>query len=384
MYNATQLGQLVKENPKPLRDYKLNQFEKFSLFEYPTWKRLKANGSPKSDYMPFNKLSVIKQPQSGLEVKMFTKLDSDKYINVERSYGVSPKHVTLTEAFNNAGVAIEVKANVKVKEPVVVRFEFDELNQSLLDHNLIVAQENSEVTVVFDYVDSYGNGYHNGVTKVHVEKNAKVTLIQLQNFKDTTTHIHSTVTLIGEEGEMHYKTIDLGAETLATDYSVYLEGREAKSYVDTIYLGDGQRKLDLSYNVYHKGIRTISKILTHGALLDEARKIFRGNLNFLRGAKKSAGSETEYVILLDKRVKADSIPALLCDEDDVQGEHAASAGQINEEQLFYLMSRGLSELEAKKLIIHASFAPVIDELPTTVLKERIENELNRRLINELH
>ncbi len=114
--------------------------------------------------------------------------------------------------------------------------------------------------------------------------------------------------------------------------------------------------------------------------MDHARKIFRGNLKFERGSTKSAGEESEYVLLLDENVRSDALPALLCDEDDVSGEHAASAGQVDEDQLFYLMSRGFNLKEAKKLVIHGSFTPVIDRVGIDSIQERIEAELERRLL----
>jgi Fe-S cluster assembly scaffold protein SufB len=115
--------------------------------------------------------------------------------------------------------------------------------------------------------------------------------------------------------------------------------------------------------------------------MDESKKVFRGNLDFKTGAKRSKGIEEEYVILLDPNVKSDSLPALMCDEDDVQGEHAASAGQIDKNKLFYLMTRGLSEREAKKLIVEAQFKPIIDNIPIENLRNIINSEISRRLTN---
>ena len=130
----------------------------------------------------------------------------------------------------------------------------------------------------------------------------------------------------------------------------------------------------------HRGARSISKIDTKGVLLDRAKKVFNGKLDFKRGARHSKGEEEEYVILLDPTVKSDSIPALLCEEDDVEGAHAVSAGQINEDKLFYLMSRGLDERESKKLIVEASFRPIIDKIPIEDLRREVKDEIERRLI----
>ena len=87
------------------------------------------------------------------------------------------------------------------------------------------------------------------------------------------------------------------------------------------------------------------------------------------------------MLLLDKGVKSDAVPLLLCREDDVQGNHAASAGQVDETQLFYLMSRGFSYSEALKLLVEASFRPVLERIPNTRLREAIDAEIHRRLVN---
>ena len=131
----------------------------------------------------------------------------------------------------------------------------------------------------------------------------------------------------------------------------------------------------------HKGVRSLSNIETKGVLMDESRKVFRGNLYFKKGARASKGVEGEYVLLLDPKVKSDSIPGLFCEEDDVQGEHAASAGQMDKDKLFYLMSRGLSERESKKLIVEASFRPVIDKIPLISMRDMLMEEIERRLLD---
>jgi Fe-S cluster assembly scaffold protein SufB len=152
--------------------------------------------------------------------------------------------------------------------------------------------------------------------------------------------------------------------------------------LSSIYFGDGNRIIDLNYLINHIGRRTISNIETKGALKDRAKKVFRGTIDFKLGASRSKGIEEEYALLLDKEVKASSVPLLLCSEDDVEGQHAASAGQIDNEKLFYIMSRGISEKEAKKFIVEASFAPVIDKVPCEDLRDVIRDEIQRRLVDD--
>jgi Fe-S cluster assembly protein SufD len=202
----------------------------------------------------------------------------------------------------------------------------------------------------------------------------------MQDFSDYVLHIDNTVATIAKDAKVTYNSIDLGGHVVVTDYTAYMDGDGSGSESRTAYLGSGKRRLDIGFNLFHTGKHTESLIRTKGALLGESRKIFRGNMKFERGSKRSTGSESEYVLLLDKRVHSDAIPALLCDEDDVQGEHAASAGQVNDNQLYYLMSRGFSKKEAMKLIIHGNFAEFMDSLPSEAYRNYIDEELNRRLV----
>jgi Fe-S cluster assembly scaffold protein SufB len=139
------------------------------------------------------------------------------------------------------------------------------------------------------------------------------------------------------------------------------------------------QRMDLSFTMNHIGANTESVIESKGALDGNAKKVFRGNLQFEQGAAKSVGRERETVMLLDERVHAESIPALLCAEDDVIGEHAASIGRVDQQKLFYLMSRGLTMAAAKKLVVKAAFEEVLAEAATVNLRDEIEALIDRRL-----
>ncbi len=272
---------------------------------------------------------------------------------------------------------------VVVEAPIVLQLEMNKENPLLLDRHTIIAGEGSTVTLVLDYSDDGSAVYHNGLLNIIAEQNAHIHVVKIQNLSDDSTHIYGGLSLLGRDANVRFNSIDLGAKLTVTDYSTYLHEENSQSVVNSIYLGEGKSKLDLGYNIYHKGRRTESDITVKGALLDETRKVFRGNLYFAKGAVKAKGAEQEYVILLNEKVRADSIPALLCDEDDVQGEHAASAGQVDADKLFYLMSRGLTEKEAKQLIIMASFATVIEQLPIEGLKERIHKTVGEKLTQDM-
>ena len=118
-----------------------------------------------------------------------------------------------------------------------------------------------------------------------------------------------------------------------------------------------------------------------GALSGKCDKIFRGTLDFQRGSKGSVGRELEEVVILSEGTRNRSVPLMLSGEDDVDGHHAVSVGRLDEEKIFYLMSRGLDKAEAERLIVEAAFNPVVEKIADENLRDEIAAEIQRRLAN---
>ena len=296
--------------------------------------------------------------------------------------GLGRKFTDFVEKSHNCGIYLNIPKYVKFDEPIKVNFRMDNEDSSVIDNNIIIVGEESEVTIVFDYeTQNEFRGFHNGMTRILAKENSIVNIIKIQRMNDVSQNFDTNMAFVKSNGKINWTSVELGSNISGSSYTTYLNEEASESELNSIYLGDGARKLDLEYSMIHKGIRSMSNIRTHGVLMDESKKVFRGNLDFKTGAKRSKGIEEEYVILLDPNVKSDSLPALMCDEDDVQGEHAASAGQIDKNKLFYLMTRGLSEREAKKLIVEAQFKPIIDNIPIENFRNIINSEISRRLTN---
>lgn len=351
-----------------LNDIKINELK---INEVPSYNKAFINNSSFNDV-------VVKKMNSSFRFSENLKY----YVNKEESYGVSEEFVALGEKLYNTGIFVHVPKNTKLEEPIRLEYRLDEENPVVIDNNIIVIEENSEAAIVIDYTTLDGvEAFHNGVTKVYAKEGASVNIIKIQMLNEKSLHFDSHVAFSGYGAKVNWIQVELGAKNSITNYVNNLNEENSEANISSIYLADGDRNIDLSYLMNHKGRRSISNIETRGALKDKAKKVFRGTLDFKLGASRSKGSEEEYAILLDKTVKSDAIPLLLCSEDDVEGQHAASAGQIDSDKLFYLMSRGLDEKEAKKLIVEASFNPIIDKIPLEDLREIIEEEIHRRLVN---
>lgn len=376
-----------------------NKRHSYDTMPYPKWKRLGTILEP--EVISHNKPVVnIRKPDSWKDVRLnkitctqsdlldiyYHPYDAELKEFEALNYGCDKKYVYEGETAFNAGILLRIDEETKLEEPLVLEYSIDDQTPYLVDHQYIHVKKNASAHLVIKYSGNTGNhgpkGYHNGVTKIYVEEGGSLKITKLQFLGDNVYHIDNNVSIIHNDGYVEFSSVDLGSKSMATKYLAYLAGSQAKSDTVTAYLGKDDQKLDIGYESLHQGVRSQSLIDCHGALLDHAKKVFRGNLKFNRGAYKSEGKESEYVLLLDKHVHSDAIPALLCDEDDVVGEHAASAGQLDEDQLFYLMSRGFSEKEAKKVIVHGFFSKVIDLIPVDSLKEEVEARLERSLVDE--
>ena len=128
-----------------------------------------------------------------------------------------------------------------------------------------------------------------------------------------------------------------------------------------------------------RGKKSNINIEVQGALKDEARKHFKGTIDFKKGAKKASGNENENCMLLSDKAKSLALPMLLCSEEDVEGNHSSSAGKVGEKELFYIMSRGFTLKEAMKLIVRAKFNKILEKIEEEELKNQILNEIDIRL-----
>lgn len=330
----------------------------------------------------FSNVNIIGENLDGVSIE---KLEKENIFPLDKKfiYGVSEELIAQGEKDFNKGYLVKIDRNINVSEPIIIEFNFDENNTTLVDNIIIVAEENSKAKIVVKYKSmDKSEGYHNGVCKIFSKDNSEIQVVKVNLLNKNTSHFDSNLSDISYNGLVDFVSIDLGGKYSITNYHGDLVEENSKSTLGSIYLGEDKKIIDMNYVMTHRGRRTNSEIITKGALKDEANKIFRGTLDFKTGAAKSVGAEDEYCMMLSPNVKAKALPLLLCREDDVQGQHAASSGTIDDSKLFYLMSRGINRDDAIRVIVEASFNPVIDKVNVDSIKEEILNEIKVRLSNE--
>ena len=184
---------------------------------------------------------------------------------------------------------------------------------------------------------------------------------------------------VGKSARVEFISADLGRGDYSADVEIDLRGDNSVADFEAVYFGDGKRKLDFNYVIRQRGKKTQATMNVRGALTEQSNKIFRGTLDFQRGAKGSTGRELEEVIILSSGTRNRSVPLMLAAEDEVDGHHAVTVGRLDDEKIFYLMSRGLDKSEAERLIVEAAFNPVIEKISDKNLRDKLLENLQRRL-----
>jgi Fe-S cluster assembly protein SufD len=279
--------------------------------------------------------------------------------------------------YETANNKIRIQTNSK-NENVKIIYNFDDNNLNLINQIEIIANNDANVTIVYKS-NTLNKCLHNGIIKTIVNENAKLNINIVNLLNEKSDNFEAMENTLEANSKLKYTIIDIGGRTSVSNYYSNIIGENADNDLKSIYLGiDNQRK-DINYIAELRGIKTNIDIDVQGALQDSAKKNFKGTIDFKKGCKKAKGNENEYCMLLSDKAKSIALPMLLCTEDNVEGNHSTASGKIDNNQLFYIMSRGLSYKEAVKLIVKANFNKIIERITDEELKNEVLNEIDNKL-----
>lgn len=332
----------------------------------PNWKRINYEVKGVEKVGSFNalktknldKFKVDENVSTNLRLSNYFKNESDLYANVKKNILISGKN----------------------EEKIYLTFELSKENPNLVDVINIELEEeaSAKVYILYKSLDDY-SVYHNGYINVKANKNSYLEIFVIQNLNLNSENFLGMDIDVLDSAEVKYYGVEFGGNVNVTSINSNLLEDNSKSLLLPIYFADKDRKNDFEYTLNFFGKKAIADIDARGVTKDRAVKVFRGNLVFERYSSKSEGSESEFAILLDKTVNSHSIPTLFCDEDDVIGAHSANIGKIDQDKLLYLMSRGLDEKSAKKLVVESSFGTLFDALDNEELVKELKETLESRL-----
>jgi len=290
------------------------------------------------------------------------------------------KLTALHNALVNGGVFLYVPKGVEIAEPLQAVFEVAGDGAFLCPHVLVVAEANSRVAYVDTFVSAAGKRMvANSIVEVFVGAGAKV---QVASVRSLGSEVHDYTfrrAIVERDGRMEWVLGEMNDGNSVANNTTVLSGSGAIANTKTINVGTGSQRQNLTSQVQHIGTHSESEMLSKAVMRDEAVTILNGITKIEKGAEKANGSQAENILMLSEHARGDANPILLIDEDDVKAGHAASVGRINEESIYYLMSRGITRKEAERLIILGFLEPVVAEIPLAEVKARLRQALERKL-----
>lgn len=304
-----------------------------------------------------------------------------KYFMTEGVKVDEHKLTALHAALLNGGTFLYVPKNVEISEPIQAVFIHDEVEANLFNHVLVVAEDNSSVTYVENYISTVesSNGIFNIVTEVHAGTNAKVQYGAVDTLaKGTTTYVNRRG-VAGRDARIEWALGLMNDGNTISENTTNLMGDGSVGDTKSVVVGRGEQVQNFTTQVVHFGKNSEGHILKHGVMKDQASSIFNGIGKIEHGASKSNAQQESRVLMLSEGARGDANPILLIEEDDVMAGHAASVGRVDPLQLYYIMSRGISQAEAERLIIHGFLAPVVRELPIEGVKNQLREVIERKV-----
>ena len=248
---------------------------------------------------------------------------------------------------------VEVKAGVRRADPIVI--DIDAASVDVRDTGVLV-REGAAATVVVAVHGTGASGATSGsLVRIVAERGAQVSLIEVVAPSGAAQHLEAVGIEAADGAQVEVRQYALGGAKVALGIAVGLSGASARLEQECRYLARGNDILDVNHVVRQRGRNTKSQLTTSGILADSAKKTMRETIDLIHGAKGAKGNEVETVLVTGDAVVNKTLPVILCDEDDVAGNHGASIGSVSAEQLAYLADRGISEEEAEALFARAIF-----------------------------
>jgi Fe-S cluster assembly protein SufD len=279
------------------------------------------------------------------------------------------------------GLLVVVPRGVVLEQPLYVRVASTVDGGSVFFRLLVIAEEGSQATLIEEYSSASPEvaGYSNAVAELFVEQAGKLEYVSLQNLSIETWHFATHHAQVGRDAELDWVAGGFGSKKGKFRIQNDLAGPGATSRVTGAYFADGEQHLDYDTFQEHIAPNTTSDFAFKGALRDKATAVWRGMIRVEKEAQKTNAYQENRNLMLSKQAHADSIPGLEILANDVRCTHGATLGQVDREQLFYLMARGLSRAEAERLIVRGFFQDILDRIELEPVRETLGEALEARI-----
>ncbi|WP_119070370.1 Fe-S cluster assembly protein SufD [Rubrobacter indicoceani] len=418
-----------KDEPSWVSEKRISAFEKFDSFPMPTlkqeaWKYTDVSDFSFDDYIPYSPSpdvqseadlpeavqTLIKEGEenSALIVQhnsetSYRRVDDDlaakgviltdlhaalrdhEDLVKDKLFGLVPedydKFAALSAAAFSGGTFLYVPAGVSVEVPIQ-SYRWLDVDGAIMPRTLVIVEENAQVTYLDEYASSGGDGeaFCNAAVELYVGEGANLRYVSLQNWARNVMHFNTIRSTAGKDATINSLVVSFGANLSRTNVEAGLDEAGSDSEMLGLYFADEDQLVDHHTLQDHRAPSAHSDLLYKGALRDESLAVFSGLIKVEPGAQKTDAYQTNRNIILGTDdAMAVSLPNLEIMADDVKCSHGSTTGQVDESELFYLMSRGIPRLEAEKLVVFGFFGDVTSRIPLEGLREKLNLAIEEKI-----
>ncbi len=292
------------------------------------------------------------------------------------------KYTALHAAFWSGGFFLYVPKGVEIEAPLLAQVWLDHPLAAVFSHTLVIADEQSSVRVVEEYNSTFAGedpALLSDVVEVITKREARVEFSNLQDLGQNVWNITNKNALYENDGSVTFVMADLGSRVNLETIGAGLKGNGSAAELVGVFFTDHEQRFAINTLSDHDALSTNAETLVKGVLTDQSRVEFDGMIRVHPGAQQTASFLSAHGLLLSKKARGEFIPGLEIGANQVSASHGATTGQIDEEQLFYLMVRGIAREEAERIIVQGFFEPVLQRIPLEHLRVRLRRSIVRRM-----
>jgi Fe-S cluster assembly protein SufD len=329
-------------------------------------------------------LSTIRSPASELEIAEIKDIDkaiTDNYF-ARKTYSSSDGLSLMNTAFAENGLFLSVKKNKSLKYPVVIYNFTDSRQENMLvqPRNLVILEENAHASIVETFHTlGINTSFVNSISELVLKQDANLDYYKIQDDSENSYHVGSTEILHEAKSISASTTITIGGALVRNNLNISLNAEFCEAHMNGLYMLSGTQHVDNHTIADHAKPNCYSNELYKGIMDDKSTGVFNGKIFVKPDAQKTNAFQSNKNVLLSKEATVNTKPQLEIFADDVKCSHGATTGQLDEESLFYLRSRGIGEAQSKRLLLHAFANDVLERIKIEPLRAILSAKMEERL-----
>lgn len=297
---------------------------------------------------------------------------------------VSPTYdrfAMLNDACWTGGVVLYVPKNVHLEKPLHAISRLAGEGASDFSKTIVVLEEGAEATLLMETAsdDAVSAGLHNGTIEIVVGKGAKLRYVNLQNWNNRTWHFGHQKATVGKQAQLQWTIGALGSRLAKVNQRVALAGSDAEAQVNGVMFTEGKQHLCYNTQQHHEAPYCRSDLLYKNALQDQSRTVWRGMIGVDEAGQRTDAYQRNDNLMLTSEARADSIPGLEIEADDVRCTHGSTSGRVDDTMIYYAMSRGYTRQEAVRMIVTGFFQQVFDRITIDSVREALGEAIGQRV-----